>query len=84
MLGILLLLAIGLMAGWLANFFTHGGGLGTAGNIIVGIVGSLVGGLLFQQFGGRLVGEHEALLISFGVALVGAVVLLVVVGLIKK
>ena len=84
MLGLLLLVAIGLMAGWLANMFTHGGGLGTAGNIIVGIVGSLLGGLLFQQFGGRLVGEHEAVLISFGVALVAAVVFVIVAGMIKR
>jgi uncharacterized membrane protein YeaQ/YmgE (transglycosylase-associated protein family) len=84
MFGLLLLVAIGLMAGWLANMFTRGGGLGTAGNVIAGIAGSLVGGLLFQQFGARLVGEHGALFISFGVALATAVVFLVVAGLIKK
>ena len=84
MLGLFLLLAIGLMAGWLANMFTQGGGPGTAGNIIVGIAGSFLGGLLFQLFGDRLVGESEALTISFGVALVSAVVAVVVAGLIKR
>jgi len=86
MLGLFLLIAIGLMAGWLANFFTHGGGLGTVGNIIVGIVGSLLGGLLFQQIGVRLTGwlEESVLLASYGVALLLAVILLVIANLIKK
>ena len=86
MLGLFLFVFIGLMAGWMANFFTHGGGLGTTGNIIVGIVGSFLGGLLFQQFGARLFGMSEtpAVLLSFAVALVVAIVLLIVAHLIKK
>ncbi len=86
MLGIFLLIAIGLVTGGLANFFTHGGRLGTAGNIAVGIVGSFAGGLLFQQFGVRLTGWDEApvALASFGAAFLMAVVLLIVVNLIKR
>jgi uncharacterized membrane protein YeaQ/YmgE (transglycosylase-associated protein family) len=85
MLGIFLFIVIGLLAGWMANFFTHGGGLGTTGNIIVGIIGSFLGGLLFQQFGTGLVGEGApVVLVSFVAALVGAVVLLIIAGLIKR
>jgi len=86
MLGLFLLVAIGLVVGGLANFFTRGGGLGTVGNIIVGIVGSLLGGLLFQQFGERLTGWLDApvALASYGVALIVAVVLLIIVSVIKK
>lgn len=84
MLGLFLLVGIGLLVGGLASSFTHGGRLGTMGNLVVGVVGSLAGGLLFQQFGTRLVEEHSAILLSFGVALVTAVLLLVIVGLIKR
>jgi uncharacterized membrane protein YeaQ/YmgE (transglycosylase-associated protein family) len=86
MLGLFLLIVIGLFVGWMANFFTHGGGLGTVGNIIVAIVGSLLGGLLFQQVGIRLTGwvEESVVLASYGVAFVMAVILLVIAKLIKK
>ena len=86
MLGLFLLIAIGVMVGWMTNFFTHDGGLGKVGNLIVGIVGSLIGGLLFQQLGTRLTGwsEEPVLLSSFGVALVVAIVLLIIASAIKK
>jgi uncharacterized membrane protein YeaQ/YmgE (transglycosylase-associated protein family) len=86
MLGLFLLIAIGLVVGGLANFFTHGGGLGTVGNIVVGIVGSLLGGLLFQQVGISLTGwiEESVVLASYGVAFAVAVILLVIASLIKK
>ena len=48
MLGLLLFVAIGLIAGGLAGMFTHGGRLGMTGNLIVGLAGSLLGGILFQ------------------------------------
>ncbi len=85
MLGIFLLIVIGLMVGGMANFFTHGGGLGTKGNLGVGVAGSFLGGLLFQQFGAGLVGEGPpVVLVSYVAALVVAVILLVIVSLIKK
>ena len=86
MLGLFLLIAIGLVIGGLANFFTRGGGLGTIGNIIVGIVGSLLGGLIFQQFGVKLTGwiDESVILASYGVAFIMAVILLVIANLIKK
>jgi uncharacterized membrane protein YeaQ/YmgE (transglycosylase-associated protein family) len=83
MLGYFLLIVIGLMVGAMANSFTHGGRLGMAGNLIVGIVGSFLGGILFQQFGTRLMSETPALLLSFAVALVGAVLLLVIAHKVK-
>ena len=86
MLGPFLMLGSGLVAGGMASSFTHGGRLGTTGNLIVGIVGSFTGRLLFQRFGASLVGMSEtpALLLSFAVALVGAIILLVVAHLIKR
>jgi uncharacterized membrane protein YeaQ/YmgE (transglycosylase-associated protein family) len=84
MLGYFLLIAIGLMVGGMANSFTHGGRLGTAGNLIVGIAGSFLGGFLFQQFGTRLMSDTPALLLSYAVALIGAILLLVIAHAVKK
>ena len=84
MLGFFLLIVIGLMVGGMANSFTNGGRLGMAGNLIVGIVGSFLGGILFQQFGTRLMSETPALLLSFAVALVGAVLLLIIAHRVKR
>ncbi len=39
---------IGLIAGWLAGNFTRGAGYGVVGNIVVGLIGALVGGFLAQ------------------------------------
>ncbi len=73
---LLIFLAIGAVAGWLAGQFMRGGGFGLLGNIVVGIVGGFLFGLLGIAAGG--------LLGSLITAVVGAVVLLFVVGLIKR
>jgi uncharacterized membrane protein YeaQ/YmgE (transglycosylase-associated protein family) len=77
---LIIFLAIGAVAGWLAGTLMKGGGFGLLGNIIVGIIGAGVGGLVFGLLGisaGGLVG-------SIVTATVGAVLLLFLVGLIKK
>jgi len=80
-MGILVWIIFGAIAGWLAHILTgRGGGLIT--NIVVGIIGAFIGGFLMSLFGGAGVGGFD--LYSFIVAVLGAVVLLVVVGLIKR
>lgn len=77
---LLMFLAIGAAAGWLAGILTKGGGFGLVANIVIGVVGSIVGGHLFRAFGisaGGIVG-------SLVTATVGAIVLLFVVGVIKR
>jgi uncharacterized membrane protein YeaQ/YmgE (transglycosylase-associated protein family) len=78
-MGLLWFLIIGAIAGWLAGRFMRGHGFGILGDIVVGIVGSLIGGYLFGALGvyigGGLIG---ALLVAF----VGAVVLLFIVRLV--
>lgn len=78
-IAILIFLAIGAVAGWLAGQIMKGGGFGLVGNIIVGIVGAVVAGLLFPGFLplGGLVGQ----VIS---ATLGAIILLLVIGLLKR
>ena len=73
-------LIIGAVAGWLAGKLMKGGGFGLVGNIVVGVIGALIGGYLFSALGiaaGGLIG-------SLVTATVGALVLLWVVGLLKK
>ena len=44
-------LIIGAVAGWIAGNLMRGGGFGLVGNIVVGIVGALVGGWVFGLHG---------------------------------
>jgi uncharacterized membrane protein YeaQ/YmgE (transglycosylase-associated protein family) len=71
---------IGLAAGWLAGQLTRGGGFGLVGDIVVGVIGALLGGYLFATFG---VSTGGGLLGSLIVATIGAVILLFGLRLIK-
>jgi uncharacterized membrane protein YeaQ/YmgE (transglycosylase-associated protein family) len=71
---------IGLCAGWLAGQLVKGGGFGGGGDIAVGILGSLLGGYLFNILG---VSTGAGLVGSLIVATIGAVVLLFLLRLIK-
>jgi uncharacterized membrane protein YeaQ/YmgE (transglycosylase-associated protein family) len=44
-------LVIGAIAGWLAGQIVQGGGFGLVADIIIGIVGSVIGGFLAAAFG---------------------------------
>ncbi len=71
---------IGLVAGWLGGLIVKGTGSGFLLNIVIGIIGALLGGFLFNLFGLTSVG----LLGNLITALVGAIVLLLIVGLVRK
>ena len=45
---LLISIVIGAVAGWLAGVIMKGGGFGLLGNIVVGIIGGVVGGFLFR------------------------------------
>lgn len=72
---------IGLTAGWLAGQLMKGGGFGVVGDIVVGVIGALLGGFLFRTLG---MSAGGGLLGSLIVATIGAVVLLFLLRLIKK
>jgi uncharacterized membrane protein YeaQ/YmgE (transglycosylase-associated protein family) len=79
-MGIIAFLIIGAVAGWLAGKIMRGGGFGLIGNMVVGIVGAVVGGFILG-FVGITAGGWIGSIIT---ATLGAVVLLFLVGLIKK
>ena len=80
----IILIVIGLVTGWLVASFTEGSGPGLAWSVVVGVIGSLLGGLLFGMVGERLVGPGPVFLASMLAGALGAVVLVLLVRLIKK
>ncbi len=77
---LLVLLIIGLVAGWLAGLLYKGSGFGLIGNIIVGLVGSVLGGYLAGVFGINADNLVGTILVATG----GAVVLLVILNFFSK
>lgn len=78
--GLIIFLAIGAVAGWLAGTLMKGGGFGLLANIVVGVIGSLLGGFVFGLLGisaGGLIG-------SIVTATAGAALLLFIIRIIKK
>lgn len=73
-------LIFGAIAGWLAGRIMRGGGFGLLGNIVVGVVGAMIGGTLFRMIGLPPVSSIGSLIS----AVVGACVLLYLVSLAKK
>ena len=73
-------LLIGGIVGWLAGFIMKGRGVGIFGNIAVGVVGALLGGWLASAIGLYTSSSFGAFL----VALAGAVVLVGLIGLVKR
>jgi uncharacterized membrane protein YeaQ/YmgE (transglycosylase-associated protein family) len=77
---ILAWIVIGAIAGWLAGLLVKGYGFGLIGNIVVGILGAGVAGLFAprlglytESFGGNIVAS-----------LLGALVLLLIIGLVRR
>jgi len=61
--GILVLLLVGLVAGWLAGQIVRGRGFGLIGDLVVGVIGAFIGNWVFAKLG-----------IFIGMGLIGAVI----------
>jgi len=79
-MGLLIAVIIGAIAGFLAGQIMKGSGFGLLGNIIVGVIGSVVFSLLF----GNLNLFASPILNEIGGGTIGAVLVLFVLRLIKK
>jgi uncharacterized membrane protein YeaQ/YmgE (transglycosylase-associated protein family) len=78
--GLLIILLVGIVAGWLAGQLVQGTGLGLIGDLIVGVVGAFIGGWLLPQLGIHLGTGILAAIIN---ATIGAVILLLIIRLVR-
>ncbi len=73
--GLIVILIVGLIAGWLAGKVVRGNGFGLVGDAAVGIVGALIGDWLLHRFGVHFSSGITGLVIN---AAIGAIVLLLI------
>jgi uncharacterized membrane protein YeaQ/YmgE (transglycosylase-associated protein family) len=76
--GLLAWIIVGLIAGWLAGMVMKGGGYGVVGDIIVGIIGALLGGFLASVLFGIPDAVNGINVTSIIVAFIGAVILVAI------
>jgi uncharacterized membrane protein YeaQ/YmgE (transglycosylase-associated protein family) len=73
--GLIVILVVGLIAGWLAGKIVRGSGFGLVGDAAIGIVGALIGDWLLHRLGIHFGSGIIGLVIN---ATIGAIVLLLV------
>ena len=78
---ILVILFVGLVAGWLAGQLVRGTGFGIIGDILVGIAGALLASLLFPKLGLHI---GTGIVSEIIYSAIGAIVLLLIVRLIRR
>lgn len=78
---LLVWLAIGAIAGWLAGQIMKGGGFGLAGDIVIGIVGAALAGFLLPKIGLYIGGGLLGDIVN---AVIGACLLIFIIRLVKR
>jgi uncharacterized membrane protein YeaQ/YmgE (transglycosylase-associated protein family) len=77
---IIVIIVVGLVAGWLAGKIVRGTGFGLIGDILVGIAGALIASLLFPKLGIHIgTGWVSEIIYST----IGAIILLLIVRLVR-
>src|SRR3954447_6717820 len=77
---LLVILFVGIVAGWLAGQVVRGTGFGIVGDLIVGILGAFIGSWLLPRLGIHLGAGVISAIVN---ATIGAILLLLVVRLIR-
>jgi len=77
---LLIILVVGLIAGWLAGQIVQGTGFGIVGDLLIGVLGAFIGGWLLPHLGLHLGFGIVAAIIN---ATVGALVLLSILKLVR-
>jgi uncharacterized membrane protein YeaQ/YmgE (transglycosylase-associated protein family) len=77
--GLLVIIIVGIVAGWLAGRVMDGGGFGLIGDLLVGLIGAFIGDWLLPRLGIHLGVGIVALILN---AFIGAVVLLLILRLV--
>ncbi|HYR92911.1 MAG TPA: GlsB/YeaQ/YmgE family stress response membrane protein [Methylomirabilota bacterium] len=80
-MGLIAWIIVGLLAGWLTGMLMKGSGYGLLGDLLLGLIGSVVGGWLFGLI--LPAAEPSGLIGSIIVATIGAIVLVAIVRLIR-
>jgi uncharacterized membrane protein YeaQ/YmgE (transglycosylase-associated protein family) len=78
---LIVILFVGLVAGWLAGKVVRGAGFGIIGDIIIGIIGAFIASWLFPRLGIHIGG---GLISEIIYSAIGAIILLLVVRLIRS
>jgi uncharacterized membrane protein YeaQ/YmgE (transglycosylase-associated protein family) len=78
---IIIMLIVGAIAGWLAGQIVRGFGFGLLWNIVIGIIGAFVGVWLLKQLGFMPFAGFVGSIVN---ATIGAVILLIIVGFIRR
>jgi len=76
---LLVIIFVGIVAGWLAGRVMEGGGFGLIGDLLVGLIGAFIGDWLLPQLGVHFGTGIVALIIN---AFIGAVILLLILRLV--
>ena len=76
---LLVIIVVGVVAGWLAGKVMEGGGFGLIGDLVVGLIGAFIGDWLLPQLGIHFGVGIVALIAN---AFIGAVVLLLILRLV--
>lgn len=79
--GIVVLLLVGLIAGWLAGLIVRGRGFGMIGDLIIGVIGAFIGSWIFAALGIFIGMGLVGAIIS---ATIGAVVLVAIIRLVRR
>jgi uncharacterized membrane protein YeaQ/YmgE (transglycosylase-associated protein family) len=77
---LLVILFVGIVAGWLAGQIVRGGGFGLIGDLVVGVVGALVASLLFPRLGLHL---GTGIVSEIIYSAIGAILLLLLIRLVS-
>ena len=77
---LLVILFVGLVAGWLAGQIVQGTGFGPIGDLIIGVIGAFIGVWLLPQLGIHLGSGLVSAIIS---ATIGALILLLIMRLVR-
>ena len=76
-MSIITFLIVGIFVGWFAGLVVKGRGFGGLGDLVVGVVGAIFGGFIFDLWGVTNYGFWE----TVGTSVVGAIALLFIIGL---
>ena len=81
---LIVLIIVGAVAGWAAGLVVRGFGFGLIGNIIVGVLGAFLASWLFPRLGVHISVGGAPIVSQIVTAFIGAVILLFILGLIRR